>query len=308
MRALLVDDDPLFMDLLTQSLRTLGYSDFETAASGDEALGRIARAERPFDCFLLDIRMPGMSGIDLVGHIRRLPDHRQTPVLMISSLIEKDQIDSAFRAGAHDYINKPLDQTELAARLHMVERLNAERDRSAALSAELGEGRAARSIAFESAVTLDEAEGLVPYVTLENWLLKLGSVRLIGSSAFAVRVDNAEDILLALGSNAFIQAMTDVAALLSDGLKGESRLIAYAGSGHFVCAMQQGRPDLETLALQIELGLDEFRPLYRDTGEILPRVTIGTVATYSPLPMRPPTKLIDAAIARVGKSDGLRAA
>ena len=115
MKLLAVDDEPLVLRLLAATLDGLGYGNADFAKSGDEALRCLEQARTPYSCILLDIRMPGMSGIELCQNIRRLPQYRDTPIIMLTALAEKEFIDESFAAGATDYMNKPIDATELGA-------------------------------------------------------------------------------------------------------------------------------------------------------------------------------------------------
>jgi CheY-like chemotaxis protein len=73
MRILAVDDDKAILELLTEALEVSDYCDVVTAHSGKAAVDALAQTETPFDCFLLDIQMPGMDGVELCQHIREIP-------------------------------------------------------------------------------------------------------------------------------------------------------------------------------------------------------------------------------------------
>ncbi|MFK5998799.1 MAG: response regulator, partial [Rhodobacterales bacterium] len=65
MRILSVDDDPIILELLAAVLVSMGHTDVTTAGSATEALEIVKDDPEPFDCFLLDIQMPGIDGIQL---------------------------------------------------------------------------------------------------------------------------------------------------------------------------------------------------------------------------------------------------
>ena len=114
MRILAVDDDPVFREILESYMDRLGYPDVTYAMSGPEALKSIQAAPQPFDCFLCDIEMPGMNGIELVRNIRSTESGKRAPVVMITSMGDRDSVDGAFQAGAIDYLSKnetPMIQT-----------------------------------------------------------------------------------------------------------------------------------------------------------------------------------------------------
>ncbi len=105
---LVVDDDPAMRDMLVSLLEGAGYRASE-APSADAALALAADLE--FDAVLSDIRMPGRSGIDLVGEMRRL--RPETPVVLMTAFGSIDSAVSALRAGARDYVIKPFEPDTL---------------------------------------------------------------------------------------------------------------------------------------------------------------------------------------------------
>ena len=104
---LLVDDDPALLKALPETLKLrVPEVDVEVCDSGSAALERIKAIE--YDAIVTDIKMPGMDGLVLLGHVRTLrPD---TPTLVITGHGEHDLAIQALRAGAYDYIQKPLDR------------------------------------------------------------------------------------------------------------------------------------------------------------------------------------------------------
>jgi len=114
MRLLVVDDDEMNRDVLSRRLFRSGY-EVTTAASGPEALEILEK--QPVDLVLLDVMMPGMSGIDVLERIRQRVSASELPVIMVSALPESDGIVTALRRGANDYITKPLDYRVALARI-----------------------------------------------------------------------------------------------------------------------------------------------------------------------------------------------
>ena len=117
MKILAVDDDEFIRDLLVGALSEIGLDDITVTDSAESALELVAAAEKPFECLLLDIRLPGKNGLELCSLLRRHTDYTSCPILMITSVSDKAHIDRAFRAGASDYVTKPLNMAELAARI-----------------------------------------------------------------------------------------------------------------------------------------------------------------------------------------------
>src|SRR5256712_12683091 len=111
---LIVDDDPALLQALPEALRIrmTGLA-VDTAQSGAAALEQIAA--RDYDAIVTDIKIPGMDGLELLAEIRtHCPD---TPTLMITGYGEHDLVVHALRAGAYDFIQKPIDRDYFVASL-----------------------------------------------------------------------------------------------------------------------------------------------------------------------------------------------
>jgi response regulator NasT len=106
---LLVDDDPLFLDYLVTVLGHAGH-DILAAASAPEALQRVAEREADIALALLDINMPGMSGLDLA---RRLKEHTSVAFMFLSSVDDAETAREAANHGAVGFVVKPVDAAHL---------------------------------------------------------------------------------------------------------------------------------------------------------------------------------------------------
>jgi len=111
---LIVDDDPALLQALAEALRIrIAGLTVDTAESGAAALEQITA--RDYDAIVADIKMPGMDGLELLAEIRT---HRpDTPTLMITGYGELDLVVQALRAGAYDFIRKPIDRDYFVASL-----------------------------------------------------------------------------------------------------------------------------------------------------------------------------------------------
>src|SRR5579859_5213820 len=107
-KILVVDDERLVRWSLRQKCEEWGYQVVE-AAAGDPGL-RLAQHESP-DLILLDVRMPDISGIQVLEQIKKAPD--APPVIMITADPQLDDVKSALKLGAYDFVGKPLDFEEL---------------------------------------------------------------------------------------------------------------------------------------------------------------------------------------------------
>src|SRR3954463_8411443 len=107
-KILIVDDERLVRWSLRQKCEEWGYQVTE-AASGEPGL-RLAQSESP-DLVLLDVRMPGLNGIQVLEQIKKSPE--APPVIMITADPQLDDVKTALKLGAYDFVGKPLDFEEL---------------------------------------------------------------------------------------------------------------------------------------------------------------------------------------------------
>jgi diguanylate cyclase (GGDEF)-like protein/PAS domain S-box-containing protein len=113
-RLLVVDDIEENRDLLQRRLARRGY-EVAVADSGPSALDAIAEGD--FDLVLLDIMMPGMSGLETLERMRRTSTPGSLPVIMVSAKSESEDVVEALKLGASDYITKPIDFPVAFARI-----------------------------------------------------------------------------------------------------------------------------------------------------------------------------------------------
>lgn len=116
-RVLLIEDEDLVGTMVQLNLQSEGY-EVEWIRDGREGL---ARAEsEDFALILLDIALPGLSGIEILRELRR--QGRETPVLMLTARAEVAAKVEAFDIGTDDYLTKPFDLSELCARVRALTR------------------------------------------------------------------------------------------------------------------------------------------------------------------------------------------
>jgi sigma-B regulation protein RsbU (phosphoserine phosphatase) len=111
---LVVDDDEANRDMLSRRLKQKGYS-VAVAEDGTRAIELVR--ERPFDLVLLDVLMPGLSGLEVLSELRQAYPATELPVIMATALTESGDVVEALRLGANDYVSKPLDFPVVLARI-----------------------------------------------------------------------------------------------------------------------------------------------------------------------------------------------
>ena len=113
-KVLVVDDDPSIRMLLPNFLKNHGFSILK-AGDGAEAIETI-RNERP-DLVLMDVSMPIMTGLEACKALKSSPETSSIPIVFMTSLADDADRLAGFEAGGEDYIIKPLNHMEVAARL-----------------------------------------------------------------------------------------------------------------------------------------------------------------------------------------------
>lgn len=111
---LVVDDTPENIDLLSELLRD--EYQVRVAASGERAL-KIAYSDEPPDLILLDIMMPGISGLEICRRLKANPDRRRIPIIFVTAMSSIEDEERGLQLGAVDYITKPISPPIVKARV-----------------------------------------------------------------------------------------------------------------------------------------------------------------------------------------------
>lgn len=114
-RVLVADDEPHIGRVLQVRLEANHFV-VKVARDGEEALA-ILRSDQPLDLVLLDLMMPGRSGLDVLAELRRLPARKGLPVIVLTAKGEERDRARALALGATDFITKPFSPKKLAARI-----------------------------------------------------------------------------------------------------------------------------------------------------------------------------------------------
>jgi adenylate cyclase len=122
---LVVDDNEMNRDMLSRRLSGRGYT--VTIAGEGEAALRMLGAQR-FDAVLLDVMMPGITGIEVLRRIRSSSSESDLPVIMVTARDAAEDVVEALRLGANDYVTKPLDFPVVLARLRTQLTLKRQKD------------------------------------------------------------------------------------------------------------------------------------------------------------------------------------
>ena len=174
-RALLVDDEPDLLELLDLTLMRMGI-DVTRAGSVSEALAKLAEAD--FDLCLTDMRLPDGEGLQIVEAIQK--QNLDLPIAVITAYGSTENAVAALKAGAFDYLSKPISLDQL--RTLVKSALNLDKEKPALLAGNKDEQLLGQSAAIEQARTLISkvAKSLAPvYITGESGSGKERAARLI---------------------------------------------------------------------------------------------------------------------------------
>ena len=127
-RILVADDDEMIRELHAEFVRGFGY-EVEVAADGIEAIAKIGLG---VDLVLTDAHMPNLDGFDVARRIRETKSSEELPIVMATSLEAREDRLRAYEVGINDFINKPVDPTELRLRLKWLLELKSAQDKLSA--------------------------------------------------------------------------------------------------------------------------------------------------------------------------------
>lgn len=294
MRILAVDDDEFILELLVAMLEAHGYNDVTQAISGEDAIRKIAAAGTPFDCFMFDIQMPGMDGIELCKTVRGMDTYRDTPVVMITAMSKKEYIDRAFLAGATDYVTKPFDTTELISRIRLADKLQSQ-------SQKIQQSNTVVSNPvkppFKDPVMVEDVHGVVNVSSLENYLKLMLNQSQTAMSAFAVRVPELEQVHAGSSSEEFTYVVTDISEVLTDVLVGAQAMVSYLGNGMFLCVVpKRQKPSTENMQDGLMVMLNDPDLVYCEDVKTGFSVQIGEAASPKLLERSANLQFLDRAI------------
>ena len=117
---LVADDTESVRSLFSQLLAFDGY-EVILASDGEEALA-MAQRHRP-DVLLLDVRMPGLDGVEVCRRVKSAPETRLTPVILVTGIADLNDRIEGIEAGADDFLTKPVNASELRARVRALSRM-----------------------------------------------------------------------------------------------------------------------------------------------------------------------------------------
>lgn len=240
---LIVDDNPVVVKLIEELLKRAGYR-IKTVASGDEALA--ALADIIPDLILLDVDMPGKSGLTICRTIKNDPRTSDIPVLFVTARAEREDIIDGFAAGGQDYIIKPFTRAELLARVqtHMALR-KAQQDLQASV------------IRYRNLSNIDDLTGFYNtrylYQTLQEQLERKQDLPL---SVVFIDIDNFKNVVDTYGhlngSSTIAELAEIIMSLLPEGCYG----VSYGGDEFVLVLAEHGPREGHRVAEKIRRAIE----------------------------------------------------
>jgi two-component system chemotaxis response regulator CheY len=117
-KLLIVDDSTMLRDMLNYALNEGGYNDVTEGVDGVEGLEK-AKASN-FDLIITDVNMPNMDGLTLIGELRKLPQYRSKPILVLTTERSDEMKAKGKAAGATGWIVKPFVPDQLLKAVNIV--------------------------------------------------------------------------------------------------------------------------------------------------------------------------------------------
>jgi two-component system, cell cycle response regulator len=260
---LVAEDSVVVRALLRAQLAERGYTVVE-AGDGHEALAKAAEA-RP-DVILLDVEMPGLDGFGVLERLRSTPGLADIPVVFVSGRTNAEDAVQGLDLGAHDYLRKPFEAGELAARVHAAARTKRLQDELRAMNGDL-----------QRLATTDALTGVPNRRMLDDQLRRHVSRAARHKRPLAVMlidVDRFKDINDRLGHPSGDQALVGITRRLAQRLRAEDVLGRWGGEEFMVITPDVDGAGAGVLAeaLRAEVA---GRPLVADGSELAVTVSIG---------------------------------
>ncbi|WP_417808341.1 response regulator [Thioclava sp.] len=254
-RILAVDDDPFILDIVPAIAGNAGFADVTVASSAEEALDLIAASPTPFDCLLLDIRMPGMDGIDLCARVRTNSVYSDAPIIMLTGMRDIESLGRAYKAGATDFVTKPFEIAAFEDRLksahkHCTLRRN---DQLAAQAHGISRQDSQGKAGLYDTLVHGALPNLIDYQSLQNYLRQMPISATAQARVTAFKIDQLDLIYQKSTSAQFMSLLSEAAESIAEVFASNGFMMAYSGNGTFVTVTSQTR-DIASLDFEQATG------------------------------------------------------
>lgn len=306
MNILIVDDSAVSRTFLTDMLNEAGFADIIHAGSMEEVFTIFCGEEQSIctlvDLVLLDIHLPGKNGIEGCRELKQIRQFQDVPVIIISGLDQLDNLESAFAAGAIDYLTKPTNRLELKVRVSSALKLKGEIDWRKVRERELLEMTARleevnRELRYRS--TRDGLTGVANRYAGDDFLSREWLRAIREQKEFSVIMIDIDFFKLYNDSHGHLagdECLKKVAAALQRGIhRPADLLIRYGGEEFMALLPDTGREGALSVAMTMK-EMVALTQLQHGSSLVSPYVSISIgIATVRPGEAMPAERLIAAA-------------
>lgn len=264
-RVLVVDDVPMNVKMLEAKLST-EYFNVISATDGEEALDLIVR-EDP-DIVLLDVMMPGMDGFEVCRQIKGNDETAHIPVVMVTALGHPEDRVEGLKAGADDFITKPIDDVALFARVKSLVRLKMLTDELRLRRTTGKQLGAAHASLIEEGQLIDDAQILIVESALSDSGIMAKALEPLGSAIVEREYDKVAELVVSQNVDLIVLGLEFGD---DDGLRLCSNLLSADNTRSVPQLMIVDQDDRDGLIKGLELGVTDYvvRPL--DHNELTAR-------------------------------------
>ena len=117
MKVLLIDDSTTMRKIQRRALSTLGIENVDEASNGREGVDKLHAENYAYNMVLLDMNMPEMGGMEVLKTVRADPKSNNIPIIMCTSVADKEQVMEAIKSGASNYVVKPFTPEDLQKKI-----------------------------------------------------------------------------------------------------------------------------------------------------------------------------------------------
>lgn len=250
MRILAVDDDVVALELLRECLKGAEHELLRCETSPIVALREIRTSAMPYDCILLDIEMPEMTGTALCAEIRKLEHYQNTPILMITQKRGKSAVEDAFANGATDFITKPFEFLEVQTRIRVAERLVNERQAAldsylavnslaAADSKAKQDQKVRRLYSVSNEEHLERAcKNMLNLSVFQNYLERIVCTGPVSIDLVAIKVRRIHEIFAKSPALEFVGFLENLSESITLHFRDRKTFLAHSGNGVFLVAFE----------------------------------------------------------------------
>jgi diguanylate cyclase (GGDEF)-like protein len=292
---IVVDDMKFNCAFLSKSLQAEGYGDVRMALSAREALAQLE--VRPADVLLADWVMPEMDGLELTDRVRQIDEeqNRYTCILLLTARDDIASVIEAFDRGVDDYLVKPADKQELAARVYAAGRI-------ASLHNGLLDTMETLRKSYEGRITIDQTTGLGNRLDAERRLSELlNMVESRGGAACCgfFSLNRRKELLEQYGEQVYGEILKSIATRLRRAVRPND-LVARVSDAEFVVGMYyQDEEQVNTKTFKRIMQSINLRPIKTTRGFVTVNGAMSISCSRKDNPFEQAEQLMEAAAKKV---------